>query len=53
MWNLFKRLWEFISCKRDDVDNTIHFYQYPYESKVNFKRRMWIEKQVAMNAGRC
>ena len=53
MWNLLKRMWNFIRCKNDDTDNTIHFYQYPYESKVNYKRRLYIERQVAKNAVRC
>lgn len=59
MLNIFKILWNFLRCKSDDTDNTIHFYQYPSirrekrRREVNLRRRIWIEKQIAANAVRC
>ena len=50
MWIFLKKLWSYIYCKSDDTEDTIYFYKYPYESKVNFSKRLWIEKQIFKNA---
>ena len=53
MWNFIKFLINFISCKRDDEQDTIDFYILPYEDKETFRRRLWIERQIAKNAEQC